>query len=359
MAEYDEIFHRWNPRINLRNNDGNIITTVEGMSFAGFNTSLYFDRLGIMIDSSIVTRRLPKYIFITHQHGDHIWNIVKQLSNYEDSDKVYIYCPAKIKKILDDYIVLGFRLSTNNDQDLIKTKYQIVPLAEEEKLITLGKASYKLEIFKCKHSVTSYGYGFIEIRTNLKPEYKKMMYDKYGESLDNEFKLLSEDKQNEDEFITIEKKYLHLFMSELMKDCRKNNIPKPDTKSTYENPLFLVCGDTTHDVFDDKRFTKYKYIFVECSFTADDDIKKAKHDKHMHWNHLKEIIKENPTNNFILMHFSRKYKFAEIENIIGPKKYPNVYLFTPKLTMPDFLMSLSKMTPDEILHLIDPIDPFI
>lgn len=368
MSEFDEIFHRWNPRLELVDNKGNIMTNVEGISSAGFNTSLFFDRIGggLLFDSSVVTRRLPKNIFITHPHGDHVWNIVKQLSNYEGDEKVNIYCPAPIKERLIAYIEAGFRLSVGGEKELkIHNKYEIIPLSPGEYKVILENVAYKLDVIKCDHPVPCDAYGFSEIRKRRKPIYDKIVMKKFGEKINETFMALPKAEQTEKNRENIFKKYLTLLIKEDIKDALSKGLPKPVVYETYEYPLFLVCGDTTHKIFSedepryyDPRFKKYPYIFVECSFVKPEDKKKAKKDKHMHWDNLRPIIEANSNNKFILMHFSRRDRIEEIRTYIDVSKFSNLYLFLPKTTMDRFLSSLSKLTSDEILKLINPINPF-
>lgn len=368
MAEFDEIFHRWNPRLKLIDDKGNVMTNVEGISSAGFNTSLFFDRVGggIMIDSSIVTRRLPKYIFITHQHGDHIWNIVKQLSNYDGDEKVTIFCPNPMKERLISYIDAGFRLSVGGEGKLkIHDKYEIIGVSPGEQIVELGNVLYKLDVIRCDHPVPCDAYGFSEIRKRRKPIYDKIVMQSFGKQMNYDFLALPEDKQTEVSREKIFKKYLTLLIKEDIKDAISKGLPKPETNETYEHPLFLVCGDTTHKIFTEKeekhydpRFKKFPYIFVECSFVKPEDKKKAKKDKHMHWDNLCPIIEANPDNKFVLMHFSRRDRIDEVRSYIDASKYHNLYLFLPDTSMDKFLGSLSKLSKEEILNLIEPSDPF-
>ena len=74
----------------------------------------------------------------------------------------------------------------------------------------------------------------------------------------------------------------------------------------------------------------YKSIIVECTFLDDDDMIQALRTKHCHWKTLKPIIESHPQNNFILYHFSTRYKPEDIIFFFNKdeNRLANVHIWT-------------------------------
>ena len=66
---------------------------------------------------------------------------------------------------------------------------------------------------------------------------------------------------------------------------------------------------------------------IECTFINDDDEERANITKHMHWNHLKMFIINNPQITFILYHFSGKYKREYIDDFFNILKIQNIIVW--------------------------------
>ena len=153
---------------------------------------------------------------------------------------------------------------------------------------------FKIELIKCTHTIATTGYGFIELRSKLKSEYIGLSQT----DIDN-IKLTG---------ITI--------------------------TDIIQVPHFCYLGDTDHNVlYVDKECTlfsphieKYKNILIECTFLYDEDSVTAKKNGHMLWKNLRSYIEMHPDNNFILYHFSMKYKSHEIIDFfeLPENKFSNV-----------------------------------
>jgi ribonuclease BN (tRNA processing enzyme) len=72
-----------------------------------------------------------------------------------------------------------------------------------------------------------------------------------------------------------------------------------------------------------KIYSITKNIIIECSFITDDEIEHAISKKHNHWNYMKKYVVENPQVNFILTHFSPRYKKKEIEDFFEKELQDN------------------------------------
>jgi ribonuclease Z len=287
---------------------------VTGESVAARYTTIYINGLNIMFDcGQNVCEKKPTHVFISHVHADHVRGLSTMLIDkpQKGKDNINVIVPSGSVKFLKKYIDSFFNMTKHcdthnkiywnlidvylpNDDDI--TQYFM------KKNIILNKLEFKVELFKCKHTIPTTGYGLIEIRNKL----------------DNKYKGLSQ-KQ--------------------LEELKKSGT---DINKTIEIPHFCYLGDTTHHVFyTDKECTiynthieKYKNILVECTFIELEDEKIAKDKKHMHWINLKKYIDNHLDINFILYHFSMKYDISIIKMFFTIQKYSNVQLlihdFEPK-----------------------------
>jgi ribonuclease Z len=88
---------------------------------------------------------------------------------------------------------------------------------------------------------------------------------------------------------------------------------------------FAYVCDTTIKVFNrNPSILEYPVIFIECTFLYDDEIEMASGKKHIHWADLKKVVKKNSDKQFILFHFSQRYKDEEIREFFEKEAVPNV-----------------------------------
>src|SRR3989344_6015235 len=93
-------------------------------------------------------------LFISHWHGDHVFGIPGLLSSMgadNFADKLYIYGPKGTKKYLD-HLLKSFA-----SKDIIPFEVK-----EVKEGVILDKEDFVIEARELKHSVTCFGYSFIE-----------------------------------------------------------------------------------------------------------------------------------------------------------------------------------------------------
>ena len=160
--------------------------------------------------------------------------------------------------------------------------------------LALMRKPCKIEAIRCNHGgIPTTGYGFSECRERIKDEYLKT--DDSG-------------------------KRVCIFSGEEMRQ-KKLNGTLADLKEVVYIPMFAYICDTDHKVFESDgknegyKLEKYPVIIVECTFYNPADKKKAKHDKHMHWDNLSMYIASHPDKYFKLIHQSQRYNSRDLDDI--------------------------------------------
>lgn len=265
-----------------------------GHSWAAKNTCFYIPELKIMLDCGLESELIPDHVFITHGHADHSKDIpmtLVQLSSFKSQQqkKINIFVPIEMTEYVRKYIDAFYVMSKNNPTHKAHSKYNLISVEANMRIpILIRNTKYIIEIIKCFHTVPCVGYGFIEVRTRLKQEFRGL---------------------NQKELITLKKSGTEI-------------------QEEYENPMFCYLGDTNEWVFTNKNtfelIKKYPVIMSECTFITPEQIPQAKKKKHIYIETIDEIIKNNLNKTFILYHFSDRYEEQEIIDFFIKKNYNNV-----------------------------------
>lgn len=275
---------------------------VVGESWAARYTAFFIPELNIFLDIGKESEQHPTHIFISHAHCDHTKALPCHLLEPVGTPIVVVPKPSAndIKNLVHAFI----KATKYNNNVQIKWKLVEVSIPHNEtstnnqtfipEIMKIKNINFKIEIFKCTHTIPTTGYGFIELRTKL----------------DDKYKNLSQEEIN------------------------KIKTEGVNVTKTIELSHFCYLGDTTHYVFYiDKKCTqfnqhieKYGTIIVECTFLNEQDLKHSKDTKHMHWSNLKTYIETHQNINFILSHFSTRYTSNEIRCFFNNVNYPNVYI---------------------------------
>lgn len=273
--------------------------TLIGYSVAARHTCFRIPELDLNLDAGVPCNQATSFHFITHGHLDHCGCLPNSLFEISPKGQPVIVVPNPIKELMKNYIHNTFVLTKNNPNTTIHNKYKLIGAkAGESFTLKVKNMNWKIEVFKCNHTVPTSGYGFVEIRNKLKEEYKSLSQE--------EINKLREEKV----CITEEKEY----------------------------PLFCFLGDTDHKVFEDDRLKKYKTIIVECTFfeKTEDKVPSKKNKniselalhaskcKHMYWDNLKPIVKQRSDTLFILTHFSYRYTQKEIHDFFSSQNLANI-----------------------------------
>lgn len=261
--------------------------TLCGFSIAAFRTNFFIKELNVMFDGGVSSNFSPTHLFITHLHSDHVANIPYHFIS--NKNKLEIYIPPNTTKRMRPFIESTFMYEGENielgEKSQISDSYKLIEAYSDT--ITIKKKEYFLEIINSDHTVPCISYGLSEKRTRLKEQYKSLS-------------------------------------SKEIKDLK---IKGEQITEEYLFPFFVYVGDTSREILLNNELKKYSTIMIECTFLNDDEEERANSTKHMHWNHLKPFIEENPNIEFILYHFSFRYKKHYIDEFFKNIDLPNIVIW--------------------------------
>lgn len=253
--------------------------SIQGHSKAGERTGFWLEPLKIVLDAGLSTYRSPKAIFITHSHTDHSTHIpdiyttrTKPLKGQEHLIGRPLILPTYITplvgKMLESIVDLAngeLDYCQKYNKDVWETQAtHPIEIEIGKKYEIPGINNIQIEILQGYHDVLSVGYGFSMITNKLKEEYKG---------------------KNGKEIV----------------ELRKNNI---EITEKHIIPQIVFYGDTTIDALTKhNEWKKYPVIIIECTLFLE-KTNNGQDEKHINWNEIKEIIKNNQSNYFVLIHTS-------------------------------------------------------
>lgn len=231
-----------------------------------------------MFDAGLSSSFASDYIFLTHGHVDHSASLYfHTLSPVPEGKKRIIYVPEEIQEKVNRYLLASYEIGCDDEIpfDREVAAYTIVGVSPRTELdiIHNGK-KHQAVVYENDHSVPCRSYGIKEQVKSLKEEYRGLEGKELGR-------------------------------------LRKSGVVIEEFKWVSR---FVYIGDTTEKVFEiNPDLFEYKSIIIECTFLYDDDLEQAGLTKHCHWRTLRPIIEAHPENNFVLYHFSMRYRPHEIE----------------------------------------------
>lgn len=253
------------------------------------NTFLYIPELNIAFDAGFQTELYPTHIFISHAHLDHISDLMRYVIDPVNGAP-NVFVPQPSKTFVKNFIESGVKMTKNNADYNVQWNIAGVSMPKDSQTypvflpggVTIKGFKFDIELIKSNHSIATTGYGLIEKRKKLKPEFESL-------------------KTNQKE----------------LEQLKTNGIVIDEEIKLYH---FCYLGDTDHHVFYEdkdctifsKKLEKYRTIIVECTFINDEDEKQAKKKKHMLLSKMLPFIQSHSNITFMLCHFSMRYKDADI-----------------------------------------------
>lgn len=248
-------------------------THVIGYSVAGEETVIQIPELNVCFDIG----RAPHFsltsdiLCISHSHMDHVAGLGYYLSQraFQGMKPGIILVPAQIEPAVDRL------LRAWRDLERQGTPYSLVPMLPNQ--FYEVRRDFGIRAFATHHGGPSLGYCLISVREKLKPEYM----GKTGPEL---------------------------------AQMKKDGI---EIQYKMEVPLVAFLGDTTAgSVFDHPDVQNAQILITECTFFDSDHRLKAKAGKHLHLEHLLDILPRLKNEHIILSHVSRRTGIRRARNLL-------------------------------------------
>lgn len=375
----NELWKIWEHKIPIEQNFHGTPFDLVGWSLASLRSNFISRKYKFSLDAGLSCPYDITNLFLTHGHCDHSASIFFYLLATQ-SEKTF-YVPFEIREYIMKKILSDFYVTESKVKDSDKIKYNIVSVKPGMRiLVNLAGKATRMCVFQCFHSVPTVGYGFSRMTHRQDPNlpvdlskeekaklgkegklmehYEDFMFVYLGDTdvrvFGGELPIYEGIKNEEDGIIFPTEKSMkavnawNTFFEFGFFDWVKFSIGSffigtgAYILSTRVKESLLYFYDTF--VYDEKKVMnnhikdardlpgysmgvdfaqsdifKYKNIMVECTFVHDDHLQNARDNQHMHWRDLKPIIESHPDNNFILYHFSRRYKTSYLEKFFENK----------------------------------------
>jgi ribonuclease Z len=236
---------------------------VQGSSIAGEHTVVHVPELDLAFDMGTCPRAvLPAQIVaLSHGHMDHTAALPYYFSqrHFQGMEPGVVVCHPKLAEPLEAMLKAWVPVEHQ------RTPHTVSPLAPDEQVPLKG--NMVLRAFETNHTVPSLGYCVVELRSKLKDELQGLPQER-----------LVELKQAGEQIT-----------------------------QTLEIPLVCYTGDTGWgEHFDRPDVLKSKVLITECTFLDEVDHGRANIGKHLHAEHLVQLLERSEAEAVVLVHLSRR-----------------------------------------------------
>ncbi len=284
------VWKRFSYRIN-----GNL--SLKGHSRAAEKTCFVIPELGLYFDGALQCYIQPLVMCITHCHSDHSTAIPMILTAIDTKPTIYV--PKKAQPLFNNYLQAHYQLTKGTDR------------VRNQRYIMVGKEPgdcwreqikdriWEIQTFECYHSVPTLGYGLSQVKNKISADIAEKIANMPRKQIGN-----------------------------FMRECRENGVIT--TEESLE-PIIVYLCDTTFRVFQDEEIFKYPRIIVECTNLYEEHEHYARKNKHICWTQIRDTVKAHPDNIFILIHFSMRYSWEEIDTFFEKEQkehnIQNIYVW--------------------------------
>lgn len=254
---------------------------IQGLSVAGEQTVVQVPELDLVFDIGLCPRAAlaSNYLALTHGHMDHAAGLAYYFSQryFQGMGVGTVICHPDLERPIRNVMTAWIDLEAQ------KTPYELITLAPEEQFPI--KNNIDLRAFATQHTVPSLGYVVVEKRNKLKPEYAEL---------------------EQPQLIELKKQGVEI-------------------SQQLQIPLITFTGDTawgSHFERDD--VINSKILITECTFLESSHRNRASVGKHLHLDHILELLEMSKAQAIILVHLSRRTHIAKVRqqlDTVVPEKH--------------------------------------
>lgn len=246
---------------------------IEGLSIAGEESCVHLPEFDIAFDIGLCPRAaLPSnYVALTHGHMDHAAALSYYFSqrSFQGMGTGTVLCPKElampIHRLMEAWV----------DIEQQRTPYNVIAMEPDQEQEV--KNNHYLRAFETVHTVPSLGYTLIEKRSKLKEEFAGLPQER----------LVELKKKGE------------------------------DITQTLMIPLICYTGDTAWGKhFERDDVLGAKVLITECTFMEQGHRKRAGIGKHLHLDHIIDLLERSTAEKIILTHLSRRTHIGLVRKAI-------------------------------------------
>ncbi len=247
---------------------------IQGLSVAGEESCVHLPEFDIAFDIGLCPRAAlsAKFVALTHGHMDHAAALSYYFSqrSFQGMGEGTVICPKAlampIHKLMEAWV----------DIENQRTPYNVVAMEHEQEHKI--KNNHVLRAFDTVHTVPSQGFVLIEKRSKLKEEYAGLPQERLVEL------------RKKGETIT----------------------------RTLDVPLVCYTGDTAWGKhFDRNDVLNAKVLITECTFMEPGHRKRAGIGRHLHLDHVVDLIERSKAETIVLTHLSRRTSMNEVRRTLS------------------------------------------
>jgi ribonuclease Z len=246
---------------------------VQGTSVAGEQSVVQVPELDVTFDIGSCPKAVlaSPIVALTHGHMDHAAAMAYYFSqrHFQGMGQGTVVCHPDLKKPLDDIMNAWVGVEAQ------RTPHEIVPLDHDQQHPI--KSAHYLRAFHTHHTVPSTGFVVVESRSKLREEYVGLPQEKL--------------------------KALKQAGTEITR--------------RLEVPLVCYTGDTAWGRhFEREDVLAAKVLITECTFLEPGHRNRANVGKHLHLNHIVQLLEASSAEHVVLTHLSRRTNMRDARHAI-------------------------------------------
>ncbi len=254
---------------------------IQGISIAGEETFVQIPELGVCFDIGRAPRAslTSDFVALSHGHMDHSAGLAYYFSqrNFQGIGTGTVICHPRLEGPIHGVMKAWIDLENQ------RTPHNIVPLEPDQEHTI--KNNIVLRAFATRHTVPSLGYIAIEKRSKLREEFVGLPQPKLVE-------------------------------------LKKQGV---EITQVHDIPLVCFTGDTMWgEHFDRPDVLNAKILITECTFLEPEHRDRADVGKHLHLEHIAQLMEKSQADAVILTHLSRRTHISEAKQMIAdaiPRKH--------------------------------------
>lgn len=333
FVKVNDVWKIWENKSPFIINRKGMVIDLVGFSQGSLRTNFLIKNANISFDAGLSCPYGVDHVLLTHGHCDHSASIFfftlrndkfidveveENGKKVKRKEKQYlnIYVPEQIAVITDMKIQCDFLMTNGYKRNHTDSSYKIIATKHGDSIPTkfMGNNA-TFDIFRCFHGdIACVGYGITIKIKQVKQEYINLTPNEKKELGKKKIQLME----------IIDYPYI-LYLGDTDCNILKSEeeikeitnhvdwIDPPDNKELEFNSRIKRASEIDGYKQHNRKITDFEFIMIECNFLDEEHYNEAIERNHMHYRDIRDFAFKNPSNKFMLYHFSKRYTFEQIE----------------------------------------------